>query len=187
MDENVKMALAEAEDSMQKAVSFLERELVKIRAGRANPMMLDGLRVEYYGTMTPLHQVATVNAVDARLLIVKPFEKKMVAVIERAIQEANLGFNPQNDGEQVRIPVPSLTEERRRDLVKQAQIEGEKAKVGIRNSRRDANHFIKGLKDEGVAEDDLKEGELAVQKLTDKYSAKIDEMLKKKDSEIMTI
>lgn len=187
MDENVKIALGECEDAMSKAVSFLEKELVKIRAGKANPMMLDGLKVEYYGAQTPLNQVATVTATDPRLLVVRPFEKNMVGPIEKAIIEANLGFNPQNDGEQVRVPVPALTEERRRDLVKQCTGEGETVKVTIRNARRDANSFIKALKDEGVSEDMIKDGEAAVQKLTDKYSAQIDEMIKKKEAEIMTI
>jgi ribosome recycling factor len=187
MDENVAFILESVEDDMKKSIEHLERELLKIRAGKANPVMLNGVRVEYYGAQTPLNQVASVAAEDARTLLVKPFDRKALQNIERGIIEANLGFNPQNDGTNIRIPIPMLTEERRKSLTKQARSEGENAKISIRNIRRDANSELKKLKDENVSEDQIKDGEEEVQKLTNKFTDKVDEVLKKKEGEIMTV
>ncbi|HEX2899145.1 MAG TPA: ribosome recycling factor [Bacteroidia bacterium] len=187
MDENVKMILDEAEDLMKKSLVHLESELNKIRAGKANPVMLDGLRAEYYGAPTPLNQLASISAQDARMLVIQPFDKKSIAAIERSIKEANLGFNPQNDGIVIRIPVPIASEERRRQLVKQARDEGENAKIAMRNVRRDHNDMIKKLKDEKVSEDEIKTGEAKMQDITNAYIAKVEEVLKKKEAEIMTI
>lgn len=187
MDEMVEMILESAEESMGKAIEHLERELLKIRAGKANPVMLQGVRVEYYGAMTPLNQLASVSAPDARTIMVQPFDKGALREIEKAIIEANLGFNPQNDGTVIRVPVPQLTEERRRDLVKQAKNEGENCKISIRNIRRDHNDQLKKLKDENVSEDQIKNGEGEVQKVTNKYGDKVDAVIKKKEEDIMTI
>ncbi|MEM7039992.1 MAG: ribosome recycling factor [Bacteroidota bacterium] len=187
MDENVALVLEDLEDKMKGTLSHLDKELLKIRAGKANPVMLQGIRVDYYGAMTPLNQVASVASQDARTLVVTPFDKSALRNIERAIIEANLGFNPQNDGTIIRIPIPPLNEERRRSLTKQAKAEGENAKVGLRGKRRDAISDIKGLKDDGVSEDQIKSGEAEVDKMTKKYGTKVDEIIKKKEAEIMTI
>ena len=187
MHEDVAMILEMAEDGMQNSIQHLDRELVKIRAGKANPVMLNGVRVDYYGSQTPINQVASVVAEDARTLRVTPFDKSSLSAIERAIIEANLGLNPQNDGTIIRIPIPQLTGDRRRDLVKQAKAEGEAAKISIRNVRRDHNDQLKKLKDDGVSEDQIKRGEEEVQKLTNKYSDRVDETIKKKEEEITTI
>lgn len=185
--EEIALYLDDAKESMDKAIEHLSFELVKIRAGKAMPNMLDGLSVEYYGSMTPLQQVASVTTPDARTLMVKPWEKNMLAEIEKTIRNANLGFNPQNDGENVRINVPPLTEERRKDLVKMVNKEGEASKVRIRNVRKDTNEDLKKLLKEGAAEDAIKDAEAKVQKLTDSFIAKIDELLVKKEAEIMTV
>lgn len=187
MDENVAIFLESAEEAMIKALDHLKHELLKIRAGKANPIMLQSVRAEYYGTMTPLNQLASVSAEDARTLIIKPFDRKEITKIERAIVEANLGFNPQNDGMNIRIPIPMLTEERRIKLTKQAKEETEKGKVSIRNARRDHISEIKKLKDEGVSEDQIKDGEAEVDIITKKYTGKVDEVLKRKEEEIMTV
>ncbi|MFM2375665.1 MAG: hypothetical protein RLZZ165_762 [Bacteroidota bacterium] len=187
MDENVKMILEEAEDLMKKTLHHLDLELNKIRAGKANPAMLDGLRAEYYGAPTPLNQLATISAQDARMLVIQPFDRKSIAAIERSIKEANLGFNPQNDGIVIRIPIPITSEERRRQLSRQATGEGEEAKIAIRSIRRDHNEMIKKLKEEKISEDEIKSGEAKMQDITNSYIAKVDEVLKKKEAEIMTI
>lgn len=181
------MILDEAEDLMKKSLIHLEAELHKIRAGKANPVMLDGLRADYYGAPTPLNQLATITAQDARMLVIQPFDKKSINAIERSIKEANLGFNPQNDGIVIRIPVPIASEERRRQLVKQARDEGENAKIAMRNVRRDHNDMIKKLKEEKVSEDQIKTGETKMQDITNAFIAKVEEVLKKKEAEIMTI
>ncbi len=181
------MYLEEAETRMQQAVSHTGNELTKIRAGKAMPNMLNGLTVDYYGSATPIEQVASVTTPDARTLAIKPWEKKTIPDIERAIINSDLGLNPQNDGELIRITIPMLTGERRNELVKQARAEAENGKVSIRNIRKDTNQGIKGLKSDGASEDDIKKGEEQVQKLTDKYSAKIDELLKKKETDITTV
>jgi ribosome recycling factor len=187
MDENVKMILEEAEDLMKKTLHHLDLELHKIRAGKANPAMLDGLRAEYYGAPTPLNQLATISAQDARMLVIQPFDRKCIAAIERSIKEANLGFNPQNDGIVIRIPIPITSEERRRQLSRQANGEGEEAKIAIRSIRRDHNEMIKKLKEDKVSEDEIKTGEAKMQDITNSYIARVDEVLKKKEAEIMTI
>ena len=187
MHEDIQFLLDAVNEAMQNSLSHLEKELSKIRAGKANPMILNGVMVEYYGSMTPLNQVATVTAPDPRMLMVSPFEKSMLGGVERAIIEANLGLNPSNDGAIIRVPIPALTEDRRRDLVKQAKGEGENAKISIRNSRRDCLSDIKKLKDDGVSEDMIKRGEDETQKITDKYTKQVDDILDKKESEIMTI
>lgn len=187
MHEDVAFILESAEEGMQNSVTHLDKELTKIRAGKANPVMLQGVRVEYYGAPTPINQVASIVAEDARTLRVTPFDKSALSAIERGIVEANLGLNPQNDGIIIRIPIPMLTGERRQQLVKQAKAEGENAKVSIRNVRRDHNDQLKALKDDGVSEDQIKRGEDEVQKLTSKYSDKVDEVIKKKEEEITTI
>ena len=181
------MFLEEAKELMAKAISHTNYELSKIRAGKAMPNMLDGIMVEYYGAMTPLNQVASVNTPDARTLMIKPFEKKTLADIERAIINSNLGFNPQNDGEIIRINIPSLTGERRTDLMKQVKAEAESGKVSIRNVRKDTNDSLKQLQKEGASEDEVKDAEAEVQKITNSYTAKIDELIVAKEKDVMTI
>lgn len=187
MNEEVQFLLEETKEQMEKAISHLEAELVKVRAGKASPSMLEGVSVDYYGTRTPLNQVANVNTQDARTLIVQPWEKSMLTPIEKAIQAANLGLNPQNDGVLIRIIVPPLTEERRKDLVKKAKAEAEHAKVTLRNLRRDANESIKKLQKNGMPEDEAKDAEAKIQNLTDAYSAKCDRHLELKEKDIMTV
>ena len=178
--------LSEARAHMQKAIEHLEIELGKIRAGRANPSMLDSVRVDYYGTNTPLSQVCNVTIPDARTLAIQPWEKSMLVPIEKAIMAANLGFNPQNDGAVIRINIPSLTEERRKDLVKKTRAEVEHGKVSIRNIRRDSNEHIK-REAKSVPEDVVKSLEDNIQKVTDQYIAMVDKHLEAKEKEIMTI
>jgi ribosome recycling factor len=187
MSDEVKMALDEATDAMAKAIDHLEFELNKIRAGKASPSMLDGVRVDYYGTPTPLKNVANVNTPDARTITVQAWEKSMLTPICKGILEANLGLNPQNNGELVIIAVPMLTEERRRDLSKRAHAEGEHARVSIRTARKDALDFIKQAQKDGLPEDEVKSGEAKVQELTDKFNKKVEEVLAAKDKDIMTI
>lgn len=187
MSEEVSMALSEAEDGMHKSLEHLATELTKIRAGRATPSMLDMVKVDYYGSPTPLSQVGNVNTLDGRTLTVQPWEKTMLDEIAKGIMNANLGLNPQNNGEMIIISVPPLTEERRKDLVKQAKAEGEHAKVSIRSKRKDANDFIKGLKNEGLSEDQVKDAEDSVQKLTDKYITKVDDLVNAKEADIMKV
>ena len=181
------MALDDAREKMDKAMSRLEAELSKIRAGKAHPSMLESVRVDYYGSMTPVSQVANVNSTDARTLVVQPWEKGMLDAISTGIINANLGLNPMNNGEVLIINVPPLTEERRRELGKRARSEGEGARVGIRNARKDANDYLKAAKEEGMSEDDLKQGEQKVQDLTNVYTAKVEEVLASKEADIMTI
>lgn len=185
--EEIEMFLEEVKEHMQNAVSHAKQELVKIRAGKAMPNMLDGIMVDYYGTMTPINQVATINTPDARIIAIKPWEKSLIAEIERAIVNSNLGFNPQNDGEQIRINIPPLTEERRLDLMKQVKTEAENGKVSIRNCRKETNDSLKQLQKEGTSEDLVKDGEGEVQKLTDQHTTKIDELVAAKETDIMTI
>ena len=175
----------EAEDGMKKAVEAFKRELAKVRTGRASPAMLDGIRVDYYGTPTPVNQVATVTVVDARMISVKPWEKTMVGAIDKAIRASDLGLNPVPDTDQVRLPIPPLTAERRRDLVKSVKKMTEEAKVAVRAARRDAMDMLKdGEKDKEITEDERKTGEKKVQDLTDRYVASIDELEKGKEKEI---
>ena len=184
MNEEVDFILDSTEENMQKAIKHLEKQLLNIRAGKASPAMLGGVMVEYYGSMTPLNQVANVNTPDARTITVQPFERGTIPQIEKGIMQANLGFNPMNNGESVIINVPPLTEERRRELAKQAKGEAEEAKIGIRNDRKVANNDLKKL---DISEDALKIAEDNVQDLTDKYIKKVDSILEVKEREIMTI
>ena len=187
MTEELNMIYDEFKESNQKTLNHLENELIKVRAGKASPAMLSGVMVEYYGAMTPLQQVANVNTTDARTIIVQPWEKPLLNDIARGIINANLGLNPQNNGEQLIISVPPLTEERRRDLVKKAKAEAEHAKVGVRNNRKDALDMIKDLKNDGLSEDMVKVGEEEVQKITNSYIKKVDELVELKEKDIMTI
>jgi len=177
-----------AELEMDHAHEFFKRELSHIRAGKASPSMLEGVKVEYYGSVMPLNQVANVAAPEARMLTVQPWDKGMIGPIERAIQSSGLGFNPQNDGVLIRVPVPMLTEERRLDLVRLSKEQAERARIGIRNARRDANDSIKKkAKDDSLPEDARFEAEGEIQKLTDREIAKIEEMLVIKEKEITTV
>jgi ribosome recycling factor len=176
-----------ADDAMKKAISHLESELVKIRAGKANPQMLEGITVDYYGTPTPLGQVGNISVADARTLTIQPWEKNMLQPIERAIIASNIGINPQNDGVIIRLFLPPLTEERRRELVKRCLAEGESAKVAVRNIRRDAIESIKKLQKNGLSEDESKDAEADVQELTNNQIARIDKHLGIKEKEIMAI
>jgi ribosome recycling factor len=187
MLEDVQLTLELAEDSMNKAISHLEAELVKIRAGKANPQMLDGIMVDYYGSATPINQVGNISVLDARTLSIQPWEKNMLQPIERGIIAANIGINPQNDGNTIRLFLPPLTEERRRELVKRCHVEGEHSKVSIRNIRRDAIENIKKLQKTGLSEDAAKDAEADVQELTNKYITLVDKHLASKEKEIMSI
>lgn len=183
-----KEALDLAKDGMEKAIDHLHANLAKIRAGRANPSVLDGIRVESYGTVVPLNQIATISVGDARLLVVKPWDRNMVGPIEKAINNSGLGFNPNTDGVVVRIPVPPLTEERRRGLVKQARDLVEETKIACRQARREANEFLKEAeKTKEISEDELKRALEKVQQLTDEYIKKTEESLQKKEAEIMEV
>ncbi len=184
MNEDVNFIIEATQDSMEKAMAHLEKELIKIRAGKASPAMLSSVMVEYYGSMTPLSQVSNVNTPDARTLSVQPWEKSLIPAIETAIMNANLGFNPMNNGEMVIINVPPLTEERRKQLVKQARVEAEDAKVSVRSARQEANKEIKNLE---VSEDLAKNAEIDIQELTDSYTKKVDKILEVKEAEIMKV
>jgi ribosome recycling factor len=187
MSEELNIVLEEASQLMEKAISHLETELVKIRAGKANPNMLDGIMADYYGSPTAIGQVANITALDARTISVQPWEKNMLHVIERAIIAANIGINPQNDGNIIRLFLPPLTEERRKELVKRCNAEGEHAKVSIRNIRRDAIEHIKKLQKEGLSEDAAKDAEADTQTLTDKHISLIEKHLVAKEKEIMVV
>ena len=184
MNEEVDFILDSTEENMQQAIKHLEKQLLNIRAGKASPAMLGSVMVEYYGSMTPLNQVANVNIPDARTITIQPFERNTIPNIEKGIMVANLGFNPMNNGESVIISVPPLTEERRRELAKQAKGEAEDAKIGIRNDRKVANNDIKKLE---ISEDLMKIAEENVQILTDTYIKKVDSIFENKEKEIMTI
>jgi len=185
MNEDITFIVDSTKEAMDKAIKHLEKQFVNIRAGKASPAMLGSVMVDYYGSQTPLSQVANVNTPDGRTITVQPWEKNMLQAIEKAIMIANLGFNPMNNGDLIIISVPPLTEERRRDLAKQAKAEAEDAKVGVRSARKDANNDIK--KTEDASEDLQKNAEADVQALTDKYVKKIDDILTAKEAEIMTV
>ena len=176
-----------AEDSMKKAISHLETELTKIRAGKANPQMLDGIVVDYYGSPTPINQVGNISVMDARTISIQPWEKNMLQPIERAIIAANIGINPQNDGVLIRLFLPPLTEERRRELVKRSHGEGEHSKVAIRNIRRDAIEDIKKAQKNGLSEDAAKDAEEEIQNITNRYIAFVDKHLSSKEKDIMSV
>src|SRR5688572_22018824 len=185
--DDIKSIQQHAEDQMKKAIDHLEVELVKIRAGKANPQMVDGITVDYYGSPMPLNQVSNVSVMDARTLSIQPWEKNMLQPIEKAIIAANIGINPQNDGNTIRLSLPPLTEERRKELVKKCHGEGEHTKVAIRNIRRDAIEHIKRLQKNGLSEDAAKDGEDAVQEVTDKHTAGVEKHLASKEKEIMAV
>lgn len=187
MQDDLTLIMDDAIESMEKAIKHLETELTKIRAGKANPQILDGITVDYYGAHTPLAQVANVGVVDARTLSIQPWEKNMLQPIERAIIASNIGINPQNDGIIIRLFLPPLTEERRRELVKRVSGEGEQAKVSVRNIRRDAIEGIKKLQKDGLSEDVAKDAEAEVQVLTDKHIALVDKHCAIKEKEIMVV
>lgn len=176
-----------AQDNMEKAISHLETELVKVRAGKANPNLVEGIVVDYYGTPTPINQVGNISVADARTLTIQPWEKNMLQPIERAIIAANIGINPQNDGMIIRLFMPPLTEERRRELVKRSHGEGEHSKVAIRNIRRDAMEQVKKLQKNGLSEDICKDAETRIQEMTDRFIALVDKHLVAKEKEIMTV
>ena len=187
MAEDIASIFADAEDHMKKAINHLEAELVKIRAGKANPQMLDGLVVDYYGSPMPINQVANISVMDARTLSIQPWEKNMLQPIERSIIAANIGVTPQNDGALIRLYLPPLTEERRKELVKKCHGEGEHCKVAIRNIRRDAIEHIKRLQKNGLSEDAAKDAEADIQQITDKYTAAVEKHLAAKEKEIMSV
>ena len=187
MSEELELIKLDTESIMNKAINHLEAELIKIRAGKANPNMLDGIVAEYYGSPTPLSQIANISVLDARTISVQPYEKNMLQPIERAIIASNIGINPQNDGNYIRLFLPPLTEERRRELVKRCNGEGENGKVSIRNIRRDAIEQIKKLQKDGVSEDAAKEAEIEVQDQTNRFIALVDKRLEAKEKEIMVV
>lgn len=184
----LKETYKDTEDRMKKAVDAINRELTSVRTGKASPKMLDGIKVEYYGTLTPLNQVASISSPDPKMLVIQPWEQTVVPEIVKAVQKADLGLNPMAEGNIVRLPIPPLTEERRQDMVKLVKKLGEDAKIAIRNIRRDANDKLKKAeKDSEITEDDLKVGQKQVQDYTDSYIKKIDDMVKAKEQEVMEI
>lgn len=187
MTEELNDIYNELRNSNNKTLTHLENELIKVRAGKATPSMLNGVMIDYYGSPTPLQQVANVGTIDARTITVQPWEKSMLNEIAKGIINSNLGLNPQNNGETILIAVPPLTEERRKDLVKKAKSEGEHAKVGIRNNRKDALDLVKELKNDGLSEDLAKDAENQIQSITDSYVKKVDEQIELKEKDIMTI
>ncbi len=187
MAEDIASIVAQAEDHMKKAINHLEAELIKIRAGKANPQMIDGIVVDYYGSPMPINQVANVSVMDARTLSIQPWEKNMLQPIERAIIAANIGINPQNDGNLIRLFLPPLTEERRKELAKKCHGEAEHSKVAIRNIRRDAIEHIKRLQKNGLSEDAAKDAEADVQEVTDRFTAAVEKHLAAKEKEIMSV
>jgi ribosome recycling factor len=187
MDELVKMVLDDARSKMEKSIQHLENQLVKIRAGKASTHIVDGISVDYYGVKTPLNQVANIGTPDVKTVAIQPWDKNMIDPIEKAIMQANIGITPENNGEIIRLNVPPLTEERRKQLVKQIKSEGEDTKIGIRNARRDANEELKVLQKEGLPEDEEKNGEAEIQKLTDSYIEKVDKDVEAKEKDVMTV
>lgn len=187
MDEEVQLYLDDTKESMEKAVSHFHNEMQKLRAGKANPSILEGIHVDYYGASTPLAQVANINSPDAKSLVIQPWEKKMIDPIEKAILAANIGITPMNNGDIVRLNFPPLTEERRKLLVKQVKQESENARVSIRNARRDFLEEIKKMQKDGLPEDVAKTAEEKADKLTESFYRKVDEVVAHKEKEIMTI
>lgn len=187
MHEEIEFCIEETREGMNLAVVHLEKEFQKLRAGKASAQMLEGVKIDYYGTLTPIEQTANISTPDARQIIVQPWDKSVLGLIDKAIQAANLGFNPKNEGEILRIMVPPLTEERRRDLVKRAKNEAENAKISIRNIRRISNETAKKLKKDGVPEDEVDKLEADIQKLTDEHIVRVDKILETKEKDIMTV
>ena len=182
-----KEVISTAKEKMSKALIFLDEGLKTFRAGKANPAVFNNVSIDYYGTITPIPQVASVTSPDAKTMLIQPWEKNLIPAIEKAIMNANLGFTPQNNGEHIRINVPPLTEERRKELVKKIKAEGENAKISIRNARRDGVDLLKKYQKDGLAEDIVKDGEVELQKETDMFNKKIDESVSAKEKEIMTV
>ena len=187
MIEKAKTVIDAAKDKMLSAVTYLDEDLKTYRAGKANPAVFNSVVVNYYGTMTPIPQVASISTPDAKTMLIQPWDRNLIHPVEKAILDANLGFTPQNNGEVIRINIPALTEERRKELVKKARTAGENAKVGVRNARRDAIETLKKLQKEGLPEDTEKDFEDEVQKCTDNFIKKIDEILNAKEKEVMTV
>jgi ribosome recycling factor len=187
MSEDLGKIQSDASTSMSKAINHLEAELVKIRAGKASPNMIDGIVADYYGSPTPISQIANVSTLDARTISIQPWEKNMLQAIEKAIMQANIGITPQNDGTNIRLFLPPLTEERRKELVKKCNAEGEHAKVAVRNIRRDAIEGIKKLQKDGLSEDAAKDAEADIQQITDKHTNLIEKHLEAKEKEIMAV
>jgi ribosome recycling factor len=187
MSDELNKISSDTTSNMHKAISHLEMELTKIRAGKANPTMLDGIVVDYYGNPTPIEQVGNISIMDARTLGIQPWEKNMLQPIERAIIAANIGINPQNDGNTIRLSIPPLTEERRKELVKKCNAEGEQGKIAIRNIRRDAIEHIKKLQKDGLSEDAAKDAEADIQEATNRFIALVEKHLAAKDKEIMSV
>ncbi len=187
MTEELELIRDEAEEKMEKAIKHLEYELSHLRAGRANPLLLDGISVDYYGTMTPLAQVSNINTPDAKSILIQPWEKTMLGIIEKAILAANIGMTPINNGEVIRINVPPLTEERRHQLVKQVKQEGETAKISIRTGRKWFLDELKTLLKDGLPEDEEKNGEKLIQEMTDRHIARVEKVVETKEKEILTV
>ena len=187
MIEEIEFTLEETNEGMMLALQHLEKEFQKIRAGKASAQMLDGVKIDYYGVLTPIEQTANVSTPDGRQIIVQPWDRSVLGLIDKAIQAANLGFNPRNEGEILRIMVPPLTEERRRDLVKKAKNEAENAKIAIRNIRRNSNETAKKMKKDGIPEDEVDKLEATIQKMTDEYITRIDKIFEIKEKDIMTV
>ena len=187
MDELVKMVFDETRDKMENSIKHLESQLMKIRAGKASANIVDGIMVDYYGTMTPLSQVSNIGTPDVKTVAIQPWDKNMIDPIQKAIMQANIGITPEDNGEIIRLNVPPLTEDRRRDLVKQIKAEGEDTKIGIRNARREGNEELKDLQKDGLPEDEEKNGESEIQKLTDSYIEKVDKDVDAKEKDVMTV
>jgi len=184
----LELVIAETNQRMQKAIENLKKDLLRIRTGRATPALLDGITADYYGSPVPINQIANISVPDARMIVVQPWEKNMLKEIEKAIQTSDLGLNPQNDGNIIRLPIPALSEERRKDLFKNCKKIGEESKVGIRNIRRDSNELLKKAeKDKDVTQDDAKKGQDDIQRITDKFIKTIDDLLVQKEKEIMEV
>lgn len=187
MSEESKLILDDATERMEKAITFFREELLSIRAGKAGPNVLNGVMVDYYGSQTPISQVASVTVPDAKTVLIQPWEQKLIPAIEKAIMVANIGLTPSNNGEHIRLSIPALTEERRKQLVKQVKTEAETARVSLRNARRDAVEGFKKAQKEGMPEDMAKDGEALAQKLIDRFSKRLDELVSEKENEIMTV
>ncbi len=187
MNEEVQLVYEMTKERMEKALEHLDNELLRIRAGKANVHILDGVMVDYYGSETPLNQVSNISTPDAKTILVQPWEKSMIDPIEKALMNSNVGITPSNNGEAIRLSIPPLTEERRKDLFKQVKNEGENARVSMRNSRRDANEEYKQMQKDGLSEDETKIAEDRIQKLTDEFTEKVEKIVESKEAEIMTI
>jgi len=187
MNEEVQMVYEMAKENMEKTIEHLDNELMRIRAGKANVHILDGVMVDYYGTPTPLNQVSNISTPDAKTIMIQPWEKSMIDTIEKALMVSNVGITPGNNGEVIRLVIPQLTEERRIDLVKQVKNEGENARVSVRNARREANDEYKSMQKDGLSEDETKTAEDNIQKLTDEFTEKVEKIVEAKDQDIMTI